>query len=122
MAEWKAFTSLSEEQMQSIWNYDCKDPFAFLGIHPLQTDKGVKTVVRTYQPHASFVRAESMDGSVEFDFIKLGDSGFYEAVLDMFQRMDNKTVSIDKNIFNIINIIVNIAQKIASVFFKFNCC
>lgn len=83
MAEWKAFTSLSEEQMQSIWNYDCKDPFAFLGIHPLQTDKGVKTVVRTYQPHASFVRAESMDGSVEFDFVKLGDSGFYEAVLDM---------------------------------------
>ena len=83
MAEWKAFTSLNDEQMQSIWNFDCKDPFAFLGIHPLQTDKGVKTVVRTYQPHAIFVRAESMDGSIEFDFVKLGDSGFYEAVLDM---------------------------------------
>ena len=81
--DWNDFTSLTAENMQAIWNFNTKDPFSILGIHPLETDKGIKTVIRTYQPQASFVRGESCDGEVEFDFVKLGDTGFFEAVLDM---------------------------------------
>ena len=81
--EWNDFTSLTAENMQAIWNFKTKDPFSILGIHPLETDRGIKTVIRTYQPQASFVRGESCDGSEEFDFVKLGNTGFFEAILDM---------------------------------------
>ena len=81
--EWNDFTSLTAENMQSIWEFKTKDPFSILGIHPLETDRGIKTVIRTYQPQASFVRGESCDGTKEFDFVKLGDTGFFEAILDM---------------------------------------
>lgn len=81
--EWNDFTSLTAENMQAIWDFKTKDPFSILGIHPLETDRGIKTVIRTYQPQASFVRGESCDGSVEFDFVKLGNTGFFEAILDM---------------------------------------
>jgi len=77
------FTSLTAENMQAIWNFKTKDPFTILGIHPLETDRGIKTVIRTYQPQACYVRGESCDGSEEFDFVKLGDTGFFEAILDM---------------------------------------
>ncbi len=83
MADWKKFTSMTDDQMQSIWDYDCKDPFSFLGIHPLETDRGIKTAIRTYQPHAAYVSGESLEGDVEFDFVKLGDTGFFEAILDL---------------------------------------
>ncbi len=83
MADWKQFTTLSDDQMRSIWDFDCKDPFSFLGIHPLETDRGIKTVVRAYQPQASFLRGESLAGDLEFDFVKIADTGFFEAVLDM---------------------------------------
>ena len=81
--EWNDFTSLTAENMQAIWNFKTKDPFSILGIHPLETDRGIKTVIRTYQPQASFVRGESCDGTEEFDFVKLGNTGFFEAILDM---------------------------------------
>ena len=81
--EWNDFTSLTAENMQAIWDFKTKDPFSILGIHPLETDRGIKTVIRTYQPQASFVHGESCDGSVEFDFVKLGNTGFFEAILDM---------------------------------------
>jgi 1,4-alpha-glucan branching enzyme len=109
--DWQHFTSLTREQMESLWNFNCKDPFSFLGIHPLETDRGLKTVIRTYQPDAVFVsgeailsthtsetvpekttakkgtkqKKESVDkhDSLLFDFIKLGDTGFFEASLDM---------------------------------------
>ncbi len=81
--DWNDFTSLSAEDMQAIWDFKTKDPFSILGIHPLETDKGIKTVIRTYQPQAAFIRGESCDGEVEFDFMKLGDTGFFEAILDM---------------------------------------
>ena len=81
--EWTDFTSLTREQMLPIWDFYCKDPFATLGIHPLETDRGIKTTIRTYQPQASFVRGESCDGEMEFDFVKLGDTGFFEAILDI---------------------------------------
>ncbi|SHK58882.1 1,4-alpha-glucan branching protein GlgB [Fibrobacter sp. UWB12] len=81
--EWNDFTSLTAENMQAIWDFKTKDPFSILGIHPLETDRGIKTVIRTYQPQASFVRGESCDGTEEFDFVKLGDTGFFEAILDM---------------------------------------
>jgi 1,4-alpha-glucan branching enzyme len=68
--------------MLPIWDFYCKDPFDVLGIHPLETDRGIKTAIRTYQPQARFVRGESIDGEVEFDFVKLGDTGFFEAILD----------------------------------------
>ncbi len=77
------FTSLTAENMQAIWDFKTKDPFSILGIHPLETDRGIKTVIRTYQPQASFVRGESCDGTEEFDFVKLGNTGFFEAILDM---------------------------------------
>ena len=77
------FTSLTAENMQAIWDFKTKDPFSILGIHPLETDRGIKTVIRTYQPQASFIRGESCDGSKEFDFVKLGNTGFFEAILDM---------------------------------------
>ena len=80
--EWTDFTSLTREQMLPIWDFYCKDPFDVLGIHPLETDRGIKTAIRTYQPQARFVRGESIDGEVEFDFVKLGDTGFFEAILD----------------------------------------
>ncbi|MDR1759735.1 MAG: 1,4-alpha-glucan branching protein GlgB [Fibrobacter sp.] len=76
------FSTLSRDQMESIWDFDCRDPFAVLGIHPLETDKGIKTTVRIYQPQASFVYGELLESGEEFDFIKLGDTGFYEATLD----------------------------------------
>ncbi len=81
--EWTDFTSLTREQMLPIWDFYCKDPFDVLGIHPLETDRGIKTAIRTYQPQARFVRGESIDGEVEFDFVKLGDTGFFEAILDI---------------------------------------
>ena len=77
------FTSLTAENMQAIWDFKTKDPFSILGLHPLETDKGIKTVIRTYQPQACYVRGESCDGSEEFDFVKLGNTGFFEAILDM---------------------------------------
>ncbi|WP_405339439.1 1,4-alpha-glucan branching protein GlgB [Fibrobacter sp.] len=80
--EWNDFTSLTSEDMRAIWDFNTKDPFSILGLHPLNTDRGVKTVIRTYQPQASFIRGESCDGEFEFDFIKLGDTGFFEAILD----------------------------------------
>lgn len=94
------FATLTQDQMESIWHYNCKDPFSFLGIHPIETDKGIKTVIRTYQPQAAFVHGELLDGNEEFDFIKLGDSGFYEACLDMepdtfFYKLH---ISLDNNI------------------------
>ncbi|WP_295862285.1 1,4-alpha-glucan branching enzyme, partial [uncultured Fibrobacter sp.] len=81
--EWTDFTSLTREQMLPIWDFYCKDPFDVLGMHPLETDRGIKTAIRTYQPQARFVRGESVDGEVEFDFVKLGDTGFFEAILDI---------------------------------------
>ncbi|WP_290763059.1 1,4-alpha-glucan branching protein GlgB, partial [Fibrobacter sp. UBA4297] len=81
--EWNDFTSLTAENMQAIWDFKTKDPFSILGIHPLETDRGIKTVIRTYQPQACFVRGESCDGTEEFDFVKLGDTGFFEAILDL---------------------------------------
>ncbi|MCQ2060933.1 MAG: 1,4-alpha-glucan branching protein GlgB [Fibrobacter sp.] len=81
--DWKDFTTMSEDQMLPIWDMYCSDPFAVLGIHPLETDKGIKTVIRAYQPQASYIRGESCDGKLEFDFVKLGDTGFFEAILDM---------------------------------------
>jgi len=81
--EWTDFTSLTREQMLPIWDFYCKDPFDVLGMHPLETDRGIKTAIRTYQPQARFVRGESIDGEVEFDFVKLGDTGFFEAILDI---------------------------------------
>ena len=80
--EWNDFTSLTSEDMRAIWDFNTKDPFSILGIHPLNTDRGVKTVIRTYQPQASFIRGESADGEFEFDFMKLGSTGFFEAILD----------------------------------------
>ena len=80
--EWNDFTSLTSEDMRAIWDFNTKDPFSILGLHPLNTDRGVKTVIRTYQPQASFIRGESCDGEFEFDFMKLGDTGFFEAILD----------------------------------------
>jgi len=81
--EWNDFTSLTAENMQAIWDFKTKDPFSILGIHPLETDRGIKTVIRTYQPQASFVRGESCDGTEEFDFVKIGNTGFFEAILDL---------------------------------------
>ena len=80
--EWNDFTSLTSEDMRAIWDFNTKDPFSILGLHPLNTDRGVKTVIRTYQPQASFIRGESCDGEYEFDFMKLGNTGFFEAILD----------------------------------------
>jgi len=80
--EWNDFTSLTSEDMRAIWDFNTKDPFSILGLHPLNTDRGVKTVIRTYQPQASFIRGESCDGEFEFDFMKLGNTGFFEAILD----------------------------------------
>lgn len=77
--EWNDFTSLTSEDMQAIWNFGTKDPFSILGIHPLNTDRGVKTVIRAYQPQASYITGESCDGEFEFDFVKIGDTGFFEA-------------------------------------------
>ena len=77
------FTSLTAENMQAIWDFKTKDPFSILGIHPLETDRGIKTVIRTYQPQATYIRGESCDGTEEFDFVKLGDTGFFEAILDL---------------------------------------
>ena len=53
--------------MRAIWDFNTKDPFSILGLHPLNTDRGVKTVIRAYQPQASFIRGESCDGEFEFD-------------------------------------------------------
>ena len=80
--EWNDFTSLTSEDMRAIWDFNTKDPFSILGLHPLNTDRGVKTVIRAYQPQASFIRGESCDGEFEFDFMKLGNTGFFEAILD----------------------------------------
>jgi 1,4-alpha-glucan branching enzyme len=80
--EWNDFTSLTSEDMRAIWDFNTKDPFSILGLHPLNTDRGLKTVIRTYQPQASFIRGESCDGEYEFDFMKLGNTGFFEAILD----------------------------------------
>ena len=58
--EWNDFTSLTSEDMRAIWDFSTKDPFSILGIHPLNTDRGVKTVIRAYQPQASFMNMNSI--------------------------------------------------------------
>ena len=137
-------TTMTQDQMNSLWNFNCHDPFSILGIHALETDRGLKTVIRVYLPGAAAIRGESAEpeilyGAVNaeepvvevkaskkttskknakaapkatktktaktskaksprasktktaqddakklvFDFLKIGDSGFFEAVLDM---------------------------------------
>lgn len=133
-------TTMTYDQMNSIWNFNCSDPFSILGIHALETDRGLKTVIRVYLPGAASIRGESVEpeiiygqanfeepaeevqigkkktakknaksaktsktaktaktaktsskkASVEddaktlaFDFIRVDNSGFFEAVLDM---------------------------------------
>jgi len=77
------YVTLTEAQLHSIWSFDCKDPFSILGIHPFETDKGIKTVIRAYQPQADFLRGESLDQKLDFDFVKIGNTGFFEAALDV---------------------------------------
>lgn len=133
-------TTMTFDQMNSIWNFNCSDPFSILGIHALETDRGLKTVIRVYLPGAASIRGESVEpeiiygqanfeepaeevqigkkktakknaksaktsktaktaktaktsskkASVEddaktlaFDFVRVDNSGFFEAVLDM---------------------------------------
>lgn len=133
-------TTMTYDQMNSIWNFNCSDPFSILGIHALETDRGLKTVIRVYLPGAASIRGESVEpeiiygqanfeepaeevqigkkktakknaksaktsktaktaktaktsskkASVEddaktlaFDFVRIDNSGFFEAVLDM---------------------------------------
>lgn len=112
-------TTLTDDQMRSIRDFNCNDPFSILGIHAVETDRGFKTAIRVYLPGASFISGESVEpeisvGNAEakkadvktsrknapkknskkakaaqetpkfiFDFVKIGDSGFFEAVLDM---------------------------------------
>lgn len=107
--DFQDMTTLTQDQMRSIWDFNCKDPFSFLGIHQVETDRGFKTAVRVYLPGAAFISGESIPEETEepkakkpsransrkskkasrenspfvFDFAKIGDSGFFEAVLDM---------------------------------------
>ena len=139
-------TTMTYDQMRSIWDFNCSDPFSILGIHGLQTDRGLKTVIRVYLPGAASISGESVEpeiiygqANVEepaeevqvgkkpaekknaktaktakatktaktakakttkkttkkakveeddaktllFDFVKIGSTGFFEAVLDM---------------------------------------
>ena len=81
--DWKRWTTLRDDQMESLWHFNCRDPFSILGCHPIETDRGIRTSIRVYLPGATFVQGESLEDSAEFDFIKLGDTGFFEAILDM---------------------------------------
>ena len=107
--DFQDMTTLTQDQMRSIWDFNCNDPFSFLGIHSVETDRGFKTAIRVYLPGAAFISGESIPEETEeanakktsraksrkskkassenasfvFDFVKIGDSGFFEAVLDM---------------------------------------
>lgn len=83
MMAWTRWSSLSDDEMELIQQFNCKDPFSILGCHPLETDLGLKTVLRVYLPDALYIHGEFVDESAEFDFMKLGDSGFFEAILDL---------------------------------------
>ena len=98
--EWQRFTSLHPAEISSIHEFRCGDPFSILGCHPLQTDKGVKTAVRVYLPGARFVIGEFLEQAGEFDLVKLGDTGFFEAVLDReFEHAKVKlTVTLDNDV------------------------
>lgn len=98
--QWNRWTSLHEAEISSIQNFRCGDPFSILGCHPLQTDKGVKTTVRVYLPGATFVHGEFASGQGEFDFYKIGDTGFFEAILDHEYTHDHYwlTVTLDNGI------------------------
>lgn len=80
---WEQQATISLDEIRSITGLNTYDPFKILGSHPLETDLGQKTVVRVYHPTASEITGIFIDDSAEFPFLKLGETGFFEAVLQM---------------------------------------
>jgi 1,4-alpha-glucan branching enzyme len=78
---WHKYTSLSEDQINSIRDIKNTDPFSVLGCHPIDTDMGQMTAIRVYHPTAHFIHGFIPETGEQFDFIKLGDTGFYESIL-----------------------------------------
>ena len=54
-------TTMTNDQMRAIWDFNCSDPFSILGIHALETDRGLKTVIRVYLPGAAHISGESVE-------------------------------------------------------------
>ena len=80
--DWTCWTSLRNDEIKSIHDFTCNDPFSILGAHPLETDVGIQTAVRVYIPGASFISGVFLESEQEFDLMKLGDTGFFEATLE----------------------------------------
>jgi len=83
ITNWEQKATISLDEIRSITGLNTYDPFKILGSHPLETDLGQKTVVRVYHPTASEITGIFLDDSAEFPFLKLGETGFFEAVLQM---------------------------------------
>jgi 1,4-alpha-glucan branching enzyme len=96
IAEWERYSTLNHDEIQSILTQTCYDPFSILGVHPLETDLGQKTVIRVFHPTAAFINGffETDDGREHFDLMKLGNLGFFEGILDREFNSDPYTLSI----------------------------
>jgi len=77
---WLKWTTVKPKDMQVLNDFMCSDPFSILGLH--QVSKGSKMSVRVFIPGALAVSGESLDNSLKFDLVKLGNSGFFEAQLE----------------------------------------
>lgn len=79
---WQQWTSLHNVEIASLHNFTQRDPFSVLGTHPVQTDKGLRSAIRAYMPGANYLHGELASSEAEFDFVKLGDTGFFEAIFE----------------------------------------
>ncbi|MGL1936655.1 MAG: 1,4-alpha-glucan branching protein GlgB [Fibrobacterales bacterium] len=79
--KWHDYTTLTQEEIDVFHNKNIHDPFSILGQHVKETSEGKFNVIRVMHPTAYFVIGHNTESNTSFDFIKLGDSGFFEATL-----------------------------------------
>jgi len=77
---WLKWTSIKPKDMQVLNDFMCADPFSILGSHPIS--KGSKISIRVFISGAKAISGQSLDESRKFDFVKLGNSGFFEAQIE----------------------------------------
>jgi len=76
--------TISKTEMDRIMNADHHDPFSILGMHRVNMggDPGPCIAVRVFIPDASTVTIIPEERNGRYDMEKIGDTGFFEAVID----------------------------------------
>ncbi len=79
--KWLDYTTLTQAEIDVFTYKNINDPFSILGQHVKETDEGTVNVIRVMHPTAYYIIGLDNESGKKFDFIKLGDSGFFEATL-----------------------------------------